>query len=734
MLARVTGATVRGADRSLGRQAVRIESFVERSSAVLVVGVVTVVAALVWGRYMGRIDQWLVQTDELQFVRLAMNIADGPSLDATLRGRPVANWNQLYPALLAPLYGLLDTQDAFKAAHWLNAFVMASTAIPVYLLAREVRVSKLAGYLAAALSVCIPWLALGDMLRDDVVAYPAFAWAALAMQRAIAEPGPVRDALAIAAVIVAAAGRTQFVVLGGAFLIALALHEGVFLAVERSARGALADRLRRHWMLAAGAALIGLYRLVGGGGKFLGPYQDTTGGGDLLPTGLLGNTAMHLSMVAVAVGVLPVTFAAGWAAGSLVRPESRARHAYAALLLVTAAVVLLAASSFVLRNAGGNPFDRYFYYVVPLALVGMVVCIEEGRRRWWMAAAAAVAFAWIAGRGLWQPVPPPYHQSPVSAFNSVLDSHAGWIGLSGGDAARWGGLALALAGAAALRLVPGRLLLPVVGVGLLVFGALETRSVFRSMQASQLGPPTAMLPQYDRDWIDETLPEGTDVALMPEVPMELPPGDPNVNDRATQTLWWDTEFWNERVADAYTLETEPAADPTPFPKRYMTINPRTGAIEVAGLAPSQQQRYVVLDARRPNLRLAGEVVRSTPWGLDLIEAERPYRTSWAVFGLGPAQVVYADEPARIRRFDGGAARITVQVAVPFQTTPQVVERRFVLQGGGQVARLRLTSGKAGELSVCVDGGEDATLRMSRSPVTGQPSRLTATVVEPKPSC
>jgi hypothetical protein len=516
MLPRVTGATVRGANRSLERRAVRIESLVERSRATLVVGAITLLAALVWGRYMGRIDHWLVQTDELQFVRLAIGIGENHSLDPTLRGLPVSNWNQLYPLVLSPFYWLLDTADAFKAAHWLNALLMASTAVPAYLLAREAGASKLAGYLVAALTVCVPWMSLGDMLRDDVVAYPAFTWAVLAMQRAIVAPGPWRDALAVAGMVLAASARTQLVVLGPVFLLAIALHEGVFAAVAPGARPSRAEaiaRVRGHWILIVAAALGVLYKLAGGIDKVLGPYQETAGSGDLLPAGLPSNVAMHLSMVAVGIGVIPVTFALGWALGSAVRPESRERHAYAVLLLVTGGAAFVAASSFVLRNAGGNPYDRYFFYIVPLALVGMVLCINEARRRWWLAAAAAVFFAWIAGRGLWAPVGPPYHQSPVSAFNSVLNFHAGRVGLSGAEAARWGGLVLALAAAAALRFVPARVLLPVLGVGLLLFGIGETRSVFRSMGGTQLGPPPQNVgPGYDRTWIDDTLPDSARVA------------------------------------------------------------------------------------------------------------------------------------------------------------------------------------------------------------------------------
>jgi hypothetical protein len=731
MLARVTGATASGSGRAWTRGTTRLGALVERSHPVLVVGAVTLVAALAWGRYAGQVATWFVQTDELQFVRLAMSIAEDGTLRPELRGADLSTWNQLYPLLVAPLYALFDTADAFKAAHWLNAFLMASTAIPTYLLARELGTSKLAGYLVAALSVCVPWLALADMLRDDAVAYPAFTWAVLAMQRALAEPGWRRDALALAAILVAATARTQFVVLAPVFLLALAVHEGLATLVLKRTRAELVARLRAHGLLLAAAALAALYVLVRGYHAVLGPYQSNLAAGEL-PPGLAGNVAMHLSMVAVAIGVIPFTFAVGWALGSVVRPADAPRHAYAVLLLVTGAVVAVAASTFVLRNAGTNPFDRYFFYLVPVALVGMVVCIDEARRRWWMAAAAALLFAWIAGRGFWAPALPPFHQSPASAFNSVLDHHAGRLGLTGAEAARWGGMVVALAAAVALRFVPARVLLPVLGAGLLLFGAAETRSVFRTMAGTQLGPPPQNVgAEYEPGWIDAALPDGGGVALLPEIPIELPPGDANVNNWVTTSLWWDTEFWNKRVADAYVPANDAASDPTPFPKRALTVQPGSGRIDVAGLAPRDQQPYVVLDAARSDLRPAGEVVRTTPWGLDLIRAERPYRTPWAAFGLSPGDALYAGTPVRIKVFERRPARVTLRLFVPYQSTPEPVERRFTLSGGTKLERGSLSSGKAGDLSVCLRGEDDtAVLTLRPSKDTDEPIRLERTVVAP----
>ena len=45
--------------------------------------------------------------------------------------------NQLYPLLIAPLFGHGDVPFAITAAHVLNAIVMASAALPAYALARN---------------------------------------------------------------------------------------------------------------------------------------------------------------------------------------------------------------------------------------------------------------------------------------------------------------------------------------------------------------------------------------------------------------------------------------------------------------------------------------------------------------------------------------------------------------------------------------------------------------------
>src|SRR5215210_5472151 len=115
-------------------------TLLRRSNVPLTVRVVG--GALTLAVLASRVRDWVVMTDELQYAKLASAIADG-SLLPTLRGEHVAAYAQLYPLLLSPLYGVFDAPGAFAAAHVLNGVLYASAAIPVYLLARAVRLPPL---------------------------------------------------------------------------------------------------------------------------------------------------------------------------------------------------------------------------------------------------------------------------------------------------------------------------------------------------------------------------------------------------------------------------------------------------------------------------------------------------------------------------------------------------------------------------------------------------------------
>jgi len=66
----------------------------------------------VW--FSGRVRDWSVMTDEMQYAKLALAVAETGSPLPSLHDTSVSLANQLYPLLLAPLYGSLSSPGAFS--------------------------------------------------------------------------------------------------------------------------------------------------------------------------------------------------------------------------------------------------------------------------------------------------------------------------------------------------------------------------------------------------------------------------------------------------------------------------------------------------------------------------------------------------------------------------------------------------------------------------------------------
>src|SRR5579862_2181628 len=152
-------------------------------------------------------------TDELTYERLAISIARTGSPLPHVHDVLVRSLDQLYPLLIAPFYTSGLVPHDLARAHFLNAWLMTSACIPVFLLARRVTGSRLAAYFVAALALLVPWFVYAPFLLTEVVAYPAFAWALLGIQRATASPSPRNDVLALLGIVLAFLARTQMLVL-----------------------------------------------------------------------------------------------------------------------------------------------------------------------------------------------------------------------------------------------------------------------------------------------------------------------------------------------------------------------------------------------------------------------------------------------------------------------------------------------------------------------------------------
>ena len=133
------------------------------------------------------VTPWIM-VDELIYSELAKSLAaHGQFL---IRGVPSNGYGFVYPALIAPAFGLFHSvPQAYAAAKDINAVVMSLAAVPVYFLARRLVTARLA-LVAAALSLLIPSLLYTGMLMTENAFYPIFLLAALVLVLTLERPTP----------------------------------------------------------------------------------------------------------------------------------------------------------------------------------------------------------------------------------------------------------------------------------------------------------------------------------------------------------------------------------------------------------------------------------------------------------------------------------------------------------------------------------------------------------------
>jgi hypothetical protein len=641
-------------------------------------------------------------TDELLYVRLAISAGERHSPLPVVHDASVGVINQLYPLLLAPLYGSLSAPSAFHVAHVLNAPLMASAVIPAYLLGREI-VGRGAALAVAALSVVTPWMVLAGLLMTEVVAYPVFLWAMLGIVRAVRAGGTRADLLALAGIMLAVLARTQFLLLAIVLVVAIVVHEAGFaLAGARGGkrRAALCRGLAagavRHRVLGVLSVLVlvaaVLVATFGSLSGLLGVYAPAARSGSLLPHGFWQAAAAHLDSVVVGCGLLPLVLGGGWMLTSLGVPRSRPAHAFATTALLALVALTLQAASFDLRFGGrGAVRDRYVFYAVPLLLAATAGLLAERRRPWLAPAALTLLFAATVH---WLPFPPVqgvWVDAPTRVLNDLLARQAGDLSTQSFVAAA--GLLLGIAAVAGLRLLPRRAFAGCVLALLAGFSAFASQRVIEHTigSASVSGRGMSNPPGIVLDWVDRVLPEGATAAIIPF------PTSPDFGRSAV--LWWDVEFWNRSVRQAFV-----AADGdfhyTPFPSRALLPDPRTGGIPGTLHAPG----YVIAAKNESRFQLVFSRWIGTNFGLDILAVARPYRVQWLTRGLQPDGWTRPGVPATIRVF--ARSPVTQLIRVSLTLAPPGHSARYALEVGRRTiaGRVRTSTARTERLSVCVRGG------------------------------
>jgi hypothetical protein len=659
------------------------------------------VGAVLTLSFSGRIRDWSVMTDELLYAKLATSIAETLSPLPSVHGASIAVYNQLYPLLLAPFYGTLSPPDAFRAAHVLNAFVMTSAAFPAYLLARQV-VGTAWSFTVAALSILVPWMILTGFLMTEVVAYPAFLWAILGLQLAIAKPSPRRDLLAAGALALAALARTQFAALAAVLPLAIIVHES---GLARSIVAGMRAAFEKHRLLAAlyavGALGVAIVAAVESVGSVLGVYAVTVEEGSLLPSSIWAAAARNIDAVAIGCGLVPFALGGGWMLASVVRPRTPREHAFATLCLVTIVVLTLEAASFGVRFGSEVVRDRYLFYVVPLLLVATAAALDRASRRrvaigaslvtvFFAATAASLPFTTFTG--VWV-------DSPASVLNELLIEQSGALGT---------GTFVALLGLfTGLVLVLGLLFAPRASFAVVVVGALGLFSVLtlrseadRIVSGTGLsGRPLAEPPGVVLDWVDTVIPEGEEAAVV-AFPVSTAWD-------TTAIRWWDVEHWNRSVTRAY-VSSDRHFTYTPFPSETLAIDPTTGQVQ----GVERPAEYVVTSPRDPRFQLAGSKVAENV-GVVVWTLERPYRALWATDGLQSDGWTRPGLPGLLRVYGStGDGPELVQVRVTVRA-PDESPARYELGAGAdrRSGMLAAAAEREERFTVCVPAGSFARLTL-----------------------
>jgi len=304
--------------------------------------------------------------DEIIYSALARGIAEtgvpgflGHSLDL--------------PAVLtsyvtAPLWLLSDTTVAYHLVQSEGALAFSLAAIPVYLLARRLSLSRNAALLISTGTLVLPDLALSSLLVSEPFAFVLFGFTFWAAHRALTSARNLGDqVLFLGLLALLCLTRTQFVILPVAYLFAL-LGQGLLdRRLQETLRAQLPVLVAFALPLPVAAA-VGLTRVFG----FYSSIADYL---TPAPGAFVHWFLLNLLVLALSCGWLLAPGALLGIDAALRRPRDRAERTFA-LLLVPILLGQLAQATIIssqVRDAQG----RYLIYVLPLVLISFALAARR---------------------------------------------------------------------------------------------------------------------------------------------------------------------------------------------------------------------------------------------------------------------------------------------------------------------------------------------------------------------
>ena len=459
-------------------------------------------AALVGASFLIRTGvSWLRATPALlpdEYIYSAIGRSLAESGRPLIRGGPAHFPALLQPILTAPAWLIGDVDTAFRVIQAISALAMSLAAIPVYLLAVRLGLSRRIALALAALALLVPDFLYASFITSEPFAYPLMMAAVATATVALAQPSRRAQIAFVVFAALAALTRAQLVVLPVMFVLAVL----VLGLLERRVRATLRDQL-----LPICAFLVPLLVLgVAGMGHVLG-YYDSILHLHLHPIAFLRWSGWDMMVLAYAAGwiIIPGALLGIWFA--LRRPTSRIEQSFAVVAALLT-VLLVAEAGLLQANAAGRAAyyganeikERYVFYAVPL----LGICFALYAKRGWparvphlvLAAALVILSVRVPLSGF--AIATTIDASPILFAVYWLTGKLGGPGNAAGAVAAFVGVMSLVAVLASRR---PRLGTPVVlGLALLAMGAASAGAVALDVQSTKnlrrIALPT------DPSWVD----------------------------------------------------------------------------------------------------------------------------------------------------------------------------------------------------------------------------------------
>lgn len=608
--------------------------------------VIVAIAAAGGALIVAKARNWAVMTDELLYTGMARSIAQTLIPLPQIRGGHVPVNQVLFPTLIAPLVGALSMPVAYPWIAALNAVVLATAAIPAYLLTNFVTQSRAAARWVALCVVITPWLAFASKALPDSLAYVAVIWSAYAMARTAGSSKHALkgDLLTLLALSLTYLVRNQFLFMAGVWVAVVVAVRVTETLADKQPKDLPRELLRlirdRPIPIATFLVVVAIIKFQPS--WLLGLYTITTTSaeGGAAPSGVFDALFTHVSVIGFGVAGIPLVLGLPWLVTALTRIRDRAQNNTAIVLLIASAAILYVGASFDVRfTESERVIERYVFYLAPLMFVAMAGLLTKPPKN-------PIAFAVPALVGLlvlkasepyglnndltleinhvFSPMQIAFvgYQQIAETIGFSIYMLAALISLITAAVVWWlltsGRERLALSGAFALTAA--------IILATTLYTVPKVVSTQNKLVDSIYGPRT----DAQKSWIDEAT--GGAPASLVFTPRADPTDRSRVRDAERISNWWDLAFWNGEISAVYvpTLVDPHLRTPLPGPAYSMVPDWQTGELK---RHPSDDAAFIVQadsDSKFGPQQLGRSSGRS---GYTLYATGRKATAAWATRGL-----------------------------------------------------------------------------------------------------